>query len=76
MWIEELLKYDRPIPSSFHFWDILKTDTFETIRSSASTAGINQYIGKILVCGVFGTPNHIFDIFYWSAEQDNIHLHF
>ena len=59
MWIEELLKYDRPIPISIHFWEILKTDTSGSIRPSASTAGINQYIGKILVCGVFGTPNHL-----------------
>ena len=76
MWIEELLEHDRPIHISIHFWDIRKEDTSGTIRPSASTAGINWYFVKILVCGVFGTPNHIFDIFYWFAEQDNIYLHF
>ena len=35
-----------------------------------------SYDVTLSICGVFGTPNHIFDIFYWFAEQDNIYLRY
>ena len=53
-----------PYPYLYPFLRYSKTDTSVSIRPSGNTAGINQYFCKILVCGVFGTHNHIFDIFY------------
>ena len=42
MWIEELLEHDRPI--SIRFRDIRKTEASGSMRPSASTAGLKNYL--------------------------------